>query len=92
MEHGILASDVKCEAGFILILRVSDKSAACVTIASAQILIERGWGTKVQGTSVSIQSASNTTNISKPTPIPNGLKFASTLFNWRELLCLQLGI
>lgn len=43
-KTGISTNDVKCNQGFILIIKSSDGSPACVTSSTGQKLQERGWG------------------------------------------------
>ena len=43
MRSGISAEDVECKAGFNLIIKASDGSAACVSPSTASALAERGW-------------------------------------------------
>ena|SRR5438309_5161520 len=43
IKHGILAHDVKCKTGFMLILKSVDGSPACVKVSSAIVLVMRGW-------------------------------------------------
>ena len=44
-NEGIAPSEVECSEGKILLSKVSDGSAACVTETTAEKLIARGWGT-----------------------------------------------
>jgi thiol-disulfide isomerase/thioredoxin len=43
VKHGVLAHDVKCNTGFVLIFKSIDGSPACVKPSSASILVMRGW-------------------------------------------------
>ena len=43
IKHGILPHDVKCNAGFILVLKSDDGSPACVKASSVNLLVMRGW-------------------------------------------------
>lgn len=47
MEQGVKSLDVICRQGFELVLKNSDRSAACVTIDSVEKLIQRGWGSLI---------------------------------------------
>ena len=47
MERGVLLSDVACRQGFELVMKNSDKSAACVTLDSVEKLIARGWASLI---------------------------------------------
>src|SRR5690242_17544672 len=40
----IAVSDVFCKQGFVLVIKKSDNSPACVNPDTAQKLVERGWG------------------------------------------------
>ena len=44
MNHGVLAQDVKCNNGMVLILKNTDKTAACVRPSTASRLVQNGWG------------------------------------------------
>jgi hypothetical protein len=46
VHEGISPENVECKTGLVLVLRVSDSSPACVKPASADKLVELGWGTK----------------------------------------------
>ena len=43
IAHGILPENVICHEGFVLVKKNSGNSVACVTLQTAQKLIERGW-------------------------------------------------
>ena len=43
MAHGVSAHDVKCKAGFELVLKSKGGMPVCVKSTSVQSLIERGW-------------------------------------------------
>src|SRR2546428_5542212 len=43
-KSGISINDIKCDQGFVLIVKNSDNSPACVKPQTAQKLVERGWG------------------------------------------------
>src|SRR2546426_76454 len=43
-KSGISTNDIKCDQGFVLIIKNSDNSPACVKPQTAQKLVERGWG------------------------------------------------
>lgn len=47
MERGVLLSNVACRQGFDLVMKNSDKSAACVTLDSVEKLIARDWASLV---------------------------------------------
>lgn len=47
LAEGIPLEKIKCEEGFILILKSSDDSPACVTPDTKQRLVERGWAQKI---------------------------------------------
>lgn len=47
MKSGVNSYDVICRQGFELMIKNSDKSAACVTLDSIGKLIVRGWGNLV---------------------------------------------
>lgn len=42
-QRGVLATDIKCADGLVLVFKASDLSPICVQQSSAQILITRGW-------------------------------------------------
>ena len=44
MKSGVDPKDVVCKEGFVLMLKSTDGSAACVKDLSSSKLIERGWG------------------------------------------------
>ncbi len=44
IEQGVKLPDVICRQGFELLMKNSDRSAACVTFDSVEKLIARGWG------------------------------------------------
>jgi hypothetical protein len=44
IQSGVMPQDVKCNEGFVLIMKTSDSSSACVKLQTAQKLVERGWG------------------------------------------------
>src|SRR5690348_3040987 len=44
MSHGVLAQDVKCKNDLVLILKNTDKTAACVRPSTASRLVQNGWG------------------------------------------------
>src|SRR5712692_8051398 len=46
-KSGIMIKDIKCKQGFVLAIKKSDNSPACVKPDTAQKLVERGWGTIV---------------------------------------------
>ncbi len=46
-NYGILAENVSCINGLVLVLKTEDGSPACVWPNTAQKLIERGWATNV---------------------------------------------
>jgi hypothetical protein len=48
MSHGILAQNVKCKGDLELILKITDKTAACVKPYTANHLVQNGWGVKMQ--------------------------------------------
>ncbi|OLE40744.1 MAG: hypothetical protein AUF74_00190 [Thaumarchaeota archaeon 13_1_20CM_2_38_5] len=43
-KSGTSATDVKCKQGFVLVIKKSDNSPACVKPQTSEKLIERGWG------------------------------------------------
>lgn len=43
MKSGILASEVECNEGFDLLMKVSNGRAVCLTESTVKILVERGW-------------------------------------------------
>ncbi|MDE1765845.1 MAG: hypothetical protein KGI27_06165 [Thaumarchaeota archaeon] len=43
LKLGIYTLDVECREGFVHVIRIEDKSAACVKTDTAQKLVERGW-------------------------------------------------
>ena len=43
-ESGILAKDVQCKQGFVLLVRTETGHPICVKPKTAQKLVERGWG------------------------------------------------
>lgn len=43
-KMGVPALNIKCMQGFQLIIKSEDGSPACVTLNTADILVERGWG------------------------------------------------
>ena len=45
LESGITPEDIICKEGLQLIFKLSDNSPACVTLETAEKLIQRGWGT-----------------------------------------------
>ncbi|MGY5152511.1 MAG: cupredoxin domain-containing protein [Candidatus Nitrosopumilus sp. bin_6a] len=47
MEQGVLLSNVVCRQGFDLVMKNSDKSAACVTLDSVEKLIARDWASLI---------------------------------------------
>ncbi|MFQ5439913.1 MAG: hypothetical protein ACE5DL_00465 [Nitrosopumilaceae archaeon] len=44
MNHGVDSGDIKCRAGFELLMKISDGSGTCVKSKSVEKLIQRGWG------------------------------------------------
>jgi hypothetical protein len=48
MNHGVLAQDVKCKSDLVLILKITDKTAACVRPSTASHLVQNGWGVEIQ--------------------------------------------
>ncbi|MGI0087980.1 MAG: hypothetical protein ACREBI_08490 [Nitrosotalea sp.] len=44
LKNGTSTSDVKCKAGFVLVIKTLDGSPACVKPDTAKKLVERGWG------------------------------------------------
>jgi hypothetical protein len=44
IENGVSADKVRCNTGFVLVVKLSDNSPACVKPQTAQKLVERGWG------------------------------------------------
>ena len=47
--NGVSPDKVVCSQGFVLIMKTSVNSAACVKPQTAQKLVERGWGTIIAG-------------------------------------------
>ena len=47
MDSGINAANVVCKAGYVLIVRATSDTAACVKKSSSDKLIENGWATKL---------------------------------------------
>lgn len=45
LNYGILAKNVSCINGQILVLKAEDGSPACVSPNTSKILVERGWAT-----------------------------------------------
>jgi hypothetical protein len=43
-EKGVLPAEINCEQGFLIILKKSDYSPACVRADSVEKLVERSWG------------------------------------------------
>ena len=46
VTNGVLPKDVSCKENMQLILKISNDSPACVTITTAEKLIQRGWKLK----------------------------------------------
>ena len=44
MESGIYAENIKCKSGFVLMVRSTNGSAACVKPSTSQKLSNVGWG------------------------------------------------
>jgi len=44
IDNGILIEDVMCKKELKLMIKISNDTSACVTLSSAEKLIERGWG------------------------------------------------
>src|SRR5437899_167073 len=44
LKTGISTYNVICKQGFVLVIKKSDNSPACVKPDTAQKLVERGWG------------------------------------------------
>jgi hypothetical protein len=44
LESGILPKDIQCKQGFVLLVKVSNNSPACVKPTTAQKLVEHRWG------------------------------------------------
>ena len=64
LKQGIEAKNVLCHDGFVLLLKSRDNSPACVKPATAEKLVERGWGTIVPNQGGSLQPV--------PQILPNG--------------------
>jgi hypothetical protein len=47
IKAGVSAQNVKCGVNFSLVIKSEDGSPACVKPDTAQILVERGWGTRM---------------------------------------------
>jgi hypothetical protein len=47
-DSGIATNNIVCTNDLTLIIKAEDNSPACVTLDTANILIERGWATNVQ--------------------------------------------
>jgi hypothetical protein len=73
MAHNVLYYNVKCNAGFELILRVEDKSASCVTPSTANRLVDIKWGAFMPKKT---ESEGNLTLVQKP-PVANLLHNAT---------------
>jgi thiol-disulfide isomerase/thioredoxin len=43
LKHGVMYYDVKCNNGFVLVLKSTDNSPACVKPSTVETLVERGW-------------------------------------------------
>ena len=78
MASGVLSYQVKCNTGFVLILKIEDKSAICSTPHSANVLIFRGVGEKItkqivesMGGLAGKQPQNVTTPPTNPTPPQN---------------------
>ena len=65
LKSGILAKDLQCRQGLVLIKNSHTDSAACVKPVTAQKLVERGWGTIV----------------TSPIPIPTSCPTGQTIVN-----------
>lgn len=48
VEAGVASEDVVCDSGMELIMKASNNSPACVKPATAERLIQLGWGTRPQ--------------------------------------------
>lgn len=48
IEQGVSADQIRCNEGLELIKKLTDGSPACVRPQTAQKLVERGWGVKIQ--------------------------------------------
>ncbi|MDE1766845.1 MAG: hypothetical protein KGI27_11330 [Thaumarchaeota archaeon] len=46
-KSGIESKDVKCNSGYVLVVKAEDGSPACVKPETAQKLIERGWAREI---------------------------------------------
>lgn len=44
LSTGVLPDKITCSTGFVLMLKVSDSSPACMKSETAKKLVERGWG------------------------------------------------
>ncbi|MGI0072289.1 MAG: PQQ-binding-like beta-propeller repeat protein [Nitrosotalea sp.] len=64
MRQGVLIQDIQCVEGTQLVLKAEDKSPACVTTATAQELVIRGWAMSpsLQATLISGTSQGNMFN------------------------------
>jgi len=56
MDRGVLARDVKCSSDLVLILKITDKTAACVRPDTAIRLVKDGWGVEIQNETLAISS------------------------------------
>lgn len=65
LKSGILAKDLQCRQGLVLIKNLHTDSVACVKPVTAQKLVERGWGTIV----------------TSPIPIPTSCPTGKTMVN-----------
>lgn len=50
--NGVVPQDVICKKNMTLVLKINGKFAACVKPSTANVLVEIGWGTKLQNTAI----------------------------------------
>ena len=71
VKSGVLAKDVKCNQGLILVLKTEDDSPACIKDANLAKLVSRGWAkqtsdtTQAEGITVTLEQNNKAISIKK---------------------------
>lgn len=83
LKTGIAIRDVVCEQGLQLIIEAHDGSPACVKPGTAQILIEREWGT-LRGVQTFLPYGDTNSNINNSLGVTALVEYAPINMNWNS--------